>query len=233
MLARNLQPEVMDQPGLDAAAHRHALSGLARINAFSRSASLLWPPLKRLAATLPPNEPLRVLDIASGGGDVCLGLARKAERAGLALEIQGLDISPLAVEFARSRIPSHLTNIRFETCDVFSAPLTGSYHATMSSLFLHHLTENQAVELLTRMAAVTEQTLLINDLCRSRTGIAMAHLACRLLTRSPIVHADGPQSVAAAFTRTEMHRIFNQAELRSVQIQLHWPFRQLAQWNRT
>jgi hypothetical protein len=67
-LPRRLQPELMDQPGLDPARHRQALRGLRRINFWSRSAGILWPALAGLARAA--QRPLRVLDQATGGGDV-------------------------------------------------------------------------------------------------------------------------------------------------------------------
>jgi 2-polyprenyl-3-methyl-5-hydroxy-6-metoxy-1,4-benzoquinol methylase len=220
----------MDQEGLDQQSHRRALAGLARINSWSRSAALLWPAIVRVARRI-EDRPVRLLDIASGGGDVCLALWRMARRAGIEVEILGLDISPVAVAYAREQIPSAATNVRFEVQDVFQQGLTDRYDITMSSLFLHHLKAEQAAGLLANMAAMSEHLLVINDLCRSRSGIVMAHVACQLLTRSHIVHADGPQSVAASFTTSEMKQLFVQAGLPSVHIEKRWPFRQLAQWS--
>ena len=48
--ARNaLSPELMDQPSLAPAEHEKALRGLARINALSDSAGIIWRPLLELA----------------------------------------------------------------------------------------------------------------------------------------------------------------------------------------
>ena len=77
------QAELMDQPGLDAGEHAHALHGLARINRLSRSDAILWPAIERLARA-GRGSPIRVLDVASGGGDVPIALAKRASRAGLA-----------------------------------------------------------------------------------------------------------------------------------------------------
>ena len=46
---RKLQSELMDQPDLDQTLHIHALRGLQRINAVSRSAAILWPAIADLA----------------------------------------------------------------------------------------------------------------------------------------------------------------------------------------
>jgi len=69
------RPEVMDQPGLDPARHDQALRARARINYWSRSASTLWPALAELLRRL--GGRLRLLDVASGGGDILVRLARR------------------------------------------------------------------------------------------------------------------------------------------------------------
>ena len=52
------------------------------------------------------TDRLRVLDIATGAGDVPIALAQKAKRAGLQLEIRGVDVSEQALAFARERARS-------------------------------------------------------------------------------------------------------------------------------
>src|SRR5437660_9462680 len=85
-------PELMDDPGIDPAAHRAALAGLARINKLSRSAAILWPSIRALAERN-AGKTIRVLDIATGSGDVPISLWSKAEAAGVALAVEGCDIS--------------------------------------------------------------------------------------------------------------------------------------------
>ena len=96
---RDRQPELMDQPGLDEAVHRQALAGLTRVNAISRTATVLWQGLQTVDA-LSGGAPLRVLDIGSGGGDVVIGLAQLARRHGVALEVDGCDINATAISHA-------------------------------------------------------------------------------------------------------------------------------------
>ena len=71
---RNRLPELMDQPGLDPHLHAQALGGLRRVNRFSATASQLWKPIEELAAQESAGC-LRILDVASGGGDVALEIA--------------------------------------------------------------------------------------------------------------------------------------------------------------
>src|SRR5215471_2034529 len=147
---RHLQPEWMDEPDLDEARHRQALRGLERINRVSGSARILWPPLASLARRLAPR-PARILDVATGSGDVLRGLRRRARRAGLALLLEGCDISLTALAHARSRAEAEQAELRFFPHDVLRGALPAGYDAVISSLFLHHLTEAQAVQLLRNM----------------------------------------------------------------------------------
>src|SRR5262245_54092037 len=110
---RNLQPELMDQADLDSHSHAQALQGLRRINWASRSDAILWPPIRRLANQLQPR-PLRILDVASGGGDVSIRLWQRARRQGVALEIVGCDVSPLAIEMAKKRAGAVAADVHFE-----------------------------------------------------------------------------------------------------------------------
>src|SRR5207253_9483209 len=92
---RRREPELMDEPGLDPAAHAQALRGLRRINRLSRSSGLAWRAIRALAGEL-PARPLRILDVASGGGDVAIGVARRAAQARVALSVDGCDFSQTA-----------------------------------------------------------------------------------------------------------------------------------------
>ncbi|WP_414027101.1 methyltransferase domain-containing protein [Cyanobium sp. ATX-6F1] len=96
---RNLQPEWMDDPGIDPLDHAEALRGLQRINGLSRAASSLFAPIRALARRL-PDRPLRVLDLACGGGDNTLALAELARREGLNIRFDGCDLSVQAVAVA-------------------------------------------------------------------------------------------------------------------------------------
>ena len=54
----------------------------------------------------------------------------------------------------------------------------------------------------------------------------------RILTRSPIVHVDGPLSVRAGFQPGEVLDMADRAGLRGARITRHWPQRLLLSWRR-
>jgi 2-polyprenyl-3-methyl-5-hydroxy-6-metoxy-1,4-benzoquinol methylase len=222
---RDRRPEVMDDPGLDPAEHARALRGLGRINTLSRSAAILWPEIERLARS--SGGTIRVLDVASGGGDVPVALARKAAECHLPIEIEGSDASSEAVRFAASRARGR---VPFRVLDALHEPIPGGFEVLTCSLFLHHLDRAEARHLLAKMAAA--RLVLINDLARTRAGYLLAWAGCRVLSRSPVVHHDGPVSVASAFTPGEALELAREAGLVGATVTRRWPERFLLAWSR-
>lgn len=228
---RRRRPEIMDQPDLDAGRHIHALRGLERINRWSGSTWIVWPAIRELARATTPT-PLRVLDVATGGGDIPTRLWLKSRRAGLPLEVDGCDRSLDALQYARQRTVYQGARVRFFPLDAVRDPLPTGYQVIVSSLFLHHLDEEQARTLLRHMAQAAGRLVLINDLRRSFGGFALAYLGTRLLSTSEVVHIDGPRSVEAAFTVPELRRLAADAGLAGAKVERRWPCRMLLTWRR-
>ena len=225
------QPEIMDQPELPAEAFVGALRALERINWFSGSAGILWPAIKRLATRV-GSRPLRLLDIATGGGDVPLRLARRARAAGLDLRVEGCDRNPHAVAHATDMAKAHRIPARFFEWDALTESLPGEYDIVASSLFLHHLERADALRLLANMAQAARHLVLANDLVRSTTGYLLAYVGTRLLSRSRVAHVDGPRSVESAFTLREARELALQAGLREAIVERRWPCRYLLSWSK-
>lgn len=229
--SRDCGPEVMDTPGLDPIQHAHALQGLSRINWWSRIVEALWPPIHALAVRRRPDT-LRILDIATGGGDLPVRLWRRSRQSGLPLQIDGCDISPTAVRHARQRAASAGAAVHFFELDALNRPLPCGYDVLTCSLFTHHLTDEQTVRLLREMSCSAAHLLLINDLRRSTAGLLLATIGTRLLTRSSIVHHDGARSVRAAYTISEIQRLAAQAGLADARVARRWPCRFVLSWRR-
>lgn len=231
---RDRQPELMDQPGLSEQEHCAALTGLRRVNLFSSGVGRIWSALRSLAASQAKPNRLRVLDVACGGGDVAVRLAMRARQSGVPLEIDGCDISATALKIAQAASRRvGLERMKFFSLNALDEPLPQGYDVIMCSLFLHHLENDEARQLMNAMASAARRAILIDDLQRTRWGYVLCWAGCRILTCSPIVHVDGPLSVRAAFTIPEVHALAIECGLHGVEIERHWPQRFLLSWERS
>ena len=230
--SRVLEAELMDQPGLNVGEHVRALRGLGRVNSWSRTAHILWDQI-RLASRRYHRRQMRILDLACGGGDVTQEIARLARGSRFRVTIHGWDKSETAIAYARQQANDRqLSDVHFFCQNVLSESFSDSYDVIMSTLFLHHLDDRQAESLLRRMAESARCTVLIDDLLRSRWGLLLARVGCRVLSRSPVVHVDGPLSVRSAFQEHEVRSLARRAGLSPITFRRHWPERFLLSWNR-
>lgn len=224
------EDELMDAEDLAPHEHRHALRGLGRINTLSLAHRFYQSPLRRIMAGR--TTPARVLDVACGGGGSTVHLARFARRHGLQIEVTGLDISHTALAYAEEHARSNGVSAAWMQRDVLRDGLPDGFDIIVSSLFLHHLTEHDAEEILRQMACRARHAVIVCDLLRTRLGSLLAHLVPPLLTRSHIVHVDAVLSARAAFTRAEVCSMAAAAGMRNARLTRHWPERFVLTWQK-
>jgi 2-polyprenyl-3-methyl-5-hydroxy-6-metoxy-1,4-benzoquinol methylase len=229
-MRRKRQPEVMDQPDLDPSLHAAALRGLRRINWISRSSAILWPAIRELAQSR-SSEQLRLLDLATGGGDIPIDLWRRARRAGLKLQVHACDRSDFALDQARRLAKQRGADVCFFAHDALGEEIPEDYDIVVCSLFLHHFEPSDAVTILRHMA-LARRLVLVNDLRRGVDGWLLAWAGARILTRCPVVHTDGPLSVAGAYTCAEALGLARDAGLTGATVRRRWPCRWLLKWQR-
>lgn len=210
MRSRQILPEAMDDPDLDQASHSRALAGLARINRFTRVAELMYVRLRRLSALSP--RPLRVLDIATGSGDLPMHWIRRATEDGFPIQITGVDVSAQALAIAAEKANHLGFDADWVVANALDDPLPSDFDVVTCSLFMHHLADDDVFKLLRVMRDATDRggiirRLLICDLERSKINWLLVKFAAHLLSRSPIVHLDSGLSVRAAMTKHEFSQI--------------------------
>jgi SAM-dependent methyltransferase len=209
----------MDAEDLDPGKHVQALRALARVNRISLAAARVWREILHLNRGR--DGPLRLLDVACGGGDVPVDVARRARRAGVPLVVHGCDLSPVALEHARSEAERWGVAADFFTRDVVAEGLPGGYDLVCSSLFHHHLSREDAVDLLRHMADAGRR-VLVQDLLRGTLGYVLAW--------SEVAHVDGPRSVRAAFTLAEVRAMAAEAGFAGAVVRRVWPERFILTW---
>ena len=141
-------------------------------------------------------------------------------------------MSDSAVSIAMEAAERARADAFFFRQDVLGQGIPAGYDVVMCSLFLHHFDNNTARTLLTKMREAAGVAVFVDDLLRTQLGYTLCWVGCRILTRSPMVHYDGPQSVKAAFTMGEARKLFEDAGYANATFRRHWPERFLMQWNR-
>jgi hypothetical protein len=235
----------MDRPGISFPEHQLALKGLARLNRASGVHQKVWRELLLGMAAKPQTGPVRLLDIATGGADLPIHLFHQAREAGMDLRILAVDRAEGALRHAMascaaSGVPAALADdfpllpgIHFRVADALASPpsLPAADWVT-SSLFLHHLTNDQALNLLVGLSGLTRRGLVIADLSRGWLNNLLVTLGSHLLSRSPLVHNDGPASIRAAFTAGEACELAECAGLHGAEVRSAFPGMWLMRWEK-
>jgi len=228
-MQRSLSPEVMDDPALPPAALAQALCGLARLNSVSGSFRRIFREIE--SELWLRKRPLRVLDIACARGDFVLAAARAARDRRLQLSFTGCDINPLAIDLAMTAATTRGLSSTFFRHDAVKTSLPKGFDVCVASLFFHHLGETEAIELLRNMSSCCP-CVIVNDLVRSPLNLASITFASRMLTRSPVVHADAALSARAAFTRDELLGFADRAGLDGATIKFGGISRMMLVWRK-
>lgn len=232
LIERTRIAERMDEPDLSPAALDRALAAIARINELTFTARQLWKRAQRLMRQRNLQQ-LHILELGCGDANVSLGIARRAQRAGARIDVTACDVSPVAVARARQLANRHnVSGFRAFVADATRDDLGGPYDVVISSLFMHHLDESDAVTLLRRLPRLCRLEAWMDDLSRSRLGYWLAYGGCRVITRSPVVRFDGPASVRSAWTPDEALKLAQRAGLNAAWVERRWPERYILGWSR-
>ena len=217
--ARSTASEWMDAPDLDQAELARCLDDLAVVNSVTLARAPTIGFLRRAARG---RDRLSVLDVGYGQGDMLRRIARWGKRRGVALRLEGVDLSPASAVAARAATPSWM-DIRYRTGDVFDeAP--GSVDVIVSSLFTHHLGDEEVVRFLRWMERTARVGWFVNDLHRHAAAFYGFKVLSTVAGWHPMVRHDGPVSVARSFRRPDWERLLDQAGVRA-RVRWHVPFR--------
>ncbi len=220
---RLLRPEKMDQFHMPLSELRSCLRDLGRLNRLTGGDVPVLQWLHRIAPDLPRDRDIHVLDLACGQGDTLRRVARWARRRGIGMRLIGVDLNPQSIALAqrfRSALP-----IEYQVGDVLTFDI--STDLVMTSLFLHHLNDDQAIGFLRKLDQGARLGWLVNDLHRHAVSYWGLRVGTAMLRLHDVVRFDGPVSVAQGFTAAELWRLIDRAGLSRRQAALRWhvPFR--------
>lgn len=219
---RQLTPEKMDHPQVDAGELRAALDHLERVNHLLLGHRAALAPFKRWSNDWPRDRPIRILDLGTGSADFPRALLKWSAARGVAIHITAVDLHAETLNVAREKCRG-IDSIEFLQAD--ARTLTdrfepASFDYAYAGLFLHHLEDIDVVTVLRIMDRLSARGMVWNDLIRSPlTKVAIWPLA---LTGPPIFRYDAVVSMHAGFTRREARDLARRAGWEHPRYHNHW-----------
>jgi SAM-dependent methyltransferase len=183
---------------------RACLVDLAQVNRLTFAARPTLDFLNRLVARSVSTEPLRIVDVGCGGGDMLRRIERWAVAKRIPVKLVGIDLNPHAARAAREFTPAG-SAIQWITGDAFSYP--GRIHVVLSSLFTHHLSEPEIVRFLAWSEAVAQRGWFISDLCREPLPYKLFSALAGVMRWHRFVQHDGPVSFRRSFREDDWQRM--------------------------
>ena len=222
LTARSDAAELMDTDCRDEADYQACLRDLGRVNTvtLARLPTLAW--LTRATRRRPAGEAISVFDVAFGGGDMLRAIAGWAHRRGRPVWLGGMDLNPDAARIARAASPG--LELHLLTGDVLQSVPEPAPDYITSSLFTHHLRDQQVVAFLRWMERHARCGWFVNDLHRHALPYHGFRLLSRVARWHRFVQHDGAVSIARAFTRREWLGLLAEAGVPG-RVRWRFPFR--------
>ena len=205
--------------GAVAAPERAAsLADIDRLNSWFGGYALSLRAIRRLAAEVPRDRPLRVIDVGGGTAAFAVRLARWARRNGRNVRVVVVDRDPTTLRLACQAAAGY-PEILLVRGDAAALPCRErAVDIVISALTLHHLEPAQAAVGLREMTAAARIGVIVNDLLRRRLSLGLVWLVTRLLGCHPISRHDGPLSVRRSYSPDELRALAEQAGARRLTI---------------
>jgi 2-polyprenyl-3-methyl-5-hydroxy-6-metoxy-1,4-benzoquinol methylase len=166
---------------------------------------------------------LTICEIGCGGGDNLFALNRHCAKKNIPVDFIGVDINPECIAFARERyvaLPCRWIISDYRLVDFEEKP-----DIIFSSLFCHHFTHEQLIEMMQWLRENSLRGFFINDLHRHWLAFYLIKYITKFFSRSYLVKNDASLSVARSFKKKDWEKIFEEAGIGNYSIHWEWAFR--------
>lgn len=205
------EPELMDRPQPVSAELISDLRNLRQLNRYFGSHALTTQFLRRW---MQPGAQWRVLDLATGSGDIPQLVVDYARQVGATATVEAIDQQVSTLEIARGLSVGY-PEIDFKQGDILSFGENGQYDLVLCSLALHHFTDEAAVRLLERCRQLSRKFVLVSDLRRGWLATVGVHLLTTFIYCEAMTRTDARLSAARAFSFREFHSLAERAGWRN------------------
>ena len=192
--------EMMDRPQPVSAELERDLERLRQLNRWFGSHRLVLNFMRRW---IKPHTRTRIVDLATGSGDIPRLIANYARGIRAQVEIDAFDRQSATLEISR-KLSSGYPEIYYREADILEWNAAETYDIALCTLALHHFSDEDAASVLRRCRQLSRRFVLVSDLRRGillRTGV---YLLTTMIFREPMTRHDARLSAARAFSFTEM-----------------------------
>lgn len=220
---RSDQPELLDQGAGSSADVEANLTEMWRLNrAFGGVSALtrhLFTILKRT------EQPLRLVDVGTGSAEMAIYIARWASQNQRDVNMTALDISGRNLAVARKNTAVN-SDVQLVQADIRALPFAvNSVDYYISSLFLHHFSPYQIIELLHQLYNSAKRGIIMSDLVRGYTPLLAFRLVEPAFARNYLTRQDGRLSIRRAYTPSELRTLAQAANIPNPVVFTYFPWR--------
>lgn len=224
---RSSQKELLDADDIPFSDIQRNMQELDTINTVLGGHGITLQGLKTFIASGPLE--LSVCEIGCGGGDNLRAIQNYCAKKNITVKLLGIDKKKECIGYAAER-NSHLdaewTCSDYQLVDLKTNPPD----IIFSSLFCHHFSNDELVQMMDWMKHNSRLGFFINDLHRHPIAYFSIKWVTSLFSSSYLVKNDAPLSVARGFKKREWQEIFLGAGLKNYSIRWMWAFRYLIVW---
>jgi 2-polyprenyl-3-methyl-5-hydroxy-6-metoxy-1,4-benzoquinol methylase len=166
-----------------------------------------------------------ILDIGFGGGDSIKIFADKYKNQQHSFFFYGVDLKEDCFEYATKNLEA-ISNKKL-ICDNYKnieTELLSKIDVIHCSLFLHHLTDDEIIDLF-KFIKTNKCILLVNDLHRNWLAYYSIKFLTMIFSKSYLVKNDAPLSVLRGFKKTELIDLVKKAGFTNFSVNWNWAFR--------
>ena len=202
-MKRNFDPavlEMMDRDEPPAAELERDLERIRQLNRWFGSYRLVLTFIRRW---IEPGDNLRIVDLATGSGDIPRLIVDYARTIDARVEIDALDRQPATLEAAR-KLSANYPDIAYREANILEWNSGQQYDIALCSLALHHFSNDDATRVLCGCREMSKRFVLVSDLRRSFFLTAGVYFLTATIFREPMTRYDSRLSVMRAFSFGEM-----------------------------
>ncbi len=174
---------------------------------------------------LDKNKEIIICEIGCGGGDNLRVLKQYCWANKIEAKFIGVDINPHCIAFATSKKEN--SGIAFICSDYKLAAFEQQPDIIFSSLFCHHFTDVQLVDMLGWLKQQAKLGFFINDLHRHWLAYYSIKCITSIFSKSYLVKNDAPLSVLRGFSKKEWEDLLRKSGVLNSKIVWKWAFRWL------